>query len=126
MMNTADRSLAIVDYALRRRFSFLDIEPSIDSDTFHDYLVSMGVSEEVIRTIQNRIGLLNQAIQESTDLGRGFRIGHSFFVPISLVTDSREWYEDIIHNEIAPLLREYWFDKRPDDVERDIQALIAD
>ncbi|MBT8549999.1 AAA domain-containing protein [Polynucleobacter paneuropaeus] len=126
MMNTADRSLAIVDYALRRRFSFLDIEPSIDSDTFHDYLVSKGVSEEVIRTIQNRIGLLNQAIQESTDLGRGFRIGHSFFVPISLVTDSREWYEDIIHNEIAPLLREYWFDKRPDDVERDIQALIAD
>jgi hypothetical protein len=125
MMNTADRSLAIVDYALRRRFSFLDIEPSIDSETFHDYLSSKGVSEEIITIIKNRIGLLNQSIQQSTDLGKGFRIGHSFFVPQNPITDSREWYEDIINNEIAPLLREYWFDKRAEDVERDIQSLLA-
>jgi 5-methylcytosine-specific restriction endonuclease McrBC GTP-binding regulatory subunit McrB len=124
MMNTADRSLAIVDYALRRRFSFIDIEPSFENESFNDYLESKSVTAEIIELIRSRIGYLNQEIENSIDLGPGFKIGHSYFVPLDEVADSSEWYEDIITNEIAPLLREYWFDMKKEEIDRKIQALM--
>jgi hypothetical protein len=123
MMNTADRSLAIVDYALRRRFAFKDVLPGFDSDKFGPLLESKGVEQPVISAIKTKIAVLNKEIESSVDLGRGFTIGHSFFVPFENVTDSKVWYERVIKNEIVPLLREYWFDKKQSEVDQHVQSL---
>jgi hypothetical protein len=123
MMNTADRSLAIVDYALRRRFAFKDVLPGFDSDKFGPLLESKGVELPVISAIQTKMAALNKEIESSVDLGRGFTIGHSFFVPFENVTDSKVWYERVIKNEIVPLLREYWFDKKQSEVDQHILSL---
>jgi hypothetical protein len=125
MMNTADRSLAIVDYALRRRFAFLSLEPAFNSDAFHDFLELKGVTEEIILLLKQRIQALNLEIEKSLDLGSGFKIGHSYFVPSDNIADSREWYESIVKNEIAPLLKEYWFDKKIEDIEKTINNLLS-
>ena len=112
MMNTADRSLALVDYALRRRFAFADIEPAFESDAFYDYLASAGVAEPLIDVIVERMSALNQSIASDTaNLGPGFRIGHSYFsdVPRDGKADW-QWYLQIVRSEIEPLLREYYFD----------------
>ena len=126
MMNTADRSLAMVDYALRRRFAFKDIEPEILSVQFSKYLQGMNVEGSVVSKIQSKIGELNKKIETSNDLGAGFRIGHSFFVPNREVLDSKAWYRSVIQNEIAPLLREYLFDKKKSEVDQEIEHLLAD
>lgn len=123
MMNTADRSLAIVDYALRRRFAFRDVLPGFDSDKFVPLLESKGVESQVISAIQTKMTALNKEIESSVDLGRGFTIGHSFFVPFQEVTDSKVWYGRVINNEIVPLLREYWFDKKQSEVDQHVQSL---
>ena len=123
MMNTADRSLAIVDYALRRRFAFKDVLPGFDSDKFGPLLESKGVESQVIAAIQTKMAALNKEIESSVDLGRGFTIGHSFFVPFQEVTDSKAWYGRVINNEIIPLLREYWFDKKQSEVDQHILSL---
>jgi hypothetical protein len=125
MMNTADRSLAMVDYALRRRFSFKDIEPGFDSAEFEKYLAAKKVSKVIVSRIQVKINELNKKIESSVDLGSGFRIGHSFFVPNEDVLDSESWYQGIIINEIAPLLREYWFDKKKSELDQEIDYLLA-
>ena len=126
MMNTADRSLAMVDYALRRRFAFKDIEPGIFSTQFSEYLQGMDVEASVVSKIQSKIGELNKKIETSNDLGAGFRIGHSFFVPNGKILDSKAWYRSVIENEIAPLLREYWFDKKKSEVDQEIEYLLVD
>ena len=123
MMNTADRSLAIVDYALRRRFAFKEVLPGFDSDKFGSLLESKGVESQVITSIQAKMDALNKEIESSVDLGRGFTIGHSFFVPFQDVTDSKAWYNSVINNEIVPLLREYWFDKKQSEVDQYIKSL---
>ena len=123
MMNTADRSLAIVDYALRRRFAFKDIKPGFDNEIFDQVLLAKGVSPNIIKTIKFNINELNRKIEASIDLGLGFLIGHSFFVPSENVSDSNEWYQRIIRNEIAPLLKEYWFDKKQSEVDQEIGLL---
>ena len=123
MMNTADRSLAIVDYALRRRFAFKDVLPGFDSDKFRPLLESKGVESQVIAGIQAKMSSLNKEIESSIDLGRGFAIGHSFFVPFQDVNDSKAWYDRVINNEIVPLLREYWFDKKQSEVDQHIKSL---
>jgi 5-methylcytosine-specific restriction protein B len=123
MMNTADRSLAIVDYALRRRFAFKDVLPGFDSDKFRPLLESKGVEPQVIAAIQAKMAALNKEIESSVDLGRGFTIGHSFFVPFENVTNSKAWYDSVIKNEIVPLLREYWFDKKQSEVDQHVQSL---
>lgn len=123
MMNTADRSLAIVDYALRRRFAFKDVLPGFDSDKFGPLLESQGVESQVIAAIQTKMAALNKEIESSVDLGRGFTIGHSFFVPFENVIDSKVWYERVIKNEIVPLLQEYWFDKKQSEVDQHVQSL---
>ena len=117
LMNTADRSLAVVDYALRRRFAFVDLKPKIDSPKFRAHLERTGVQSNVVDVLVSRIGALNEDIaSDVTNLGPGFAIGHSFFC--TGPTDSEDgpgWYTRIIRTEIAPLLREYWFDE-PDRV----------
>ena len=111
-MNTADRSLAVVDYALRRRFAFVDLGASLDSPKFREQLLGAGVSDGLIAALIDRVSALNnEIIGDIANLGPGFAIGHSFFCagPVAgeLETD---WYRRVINTEIAPLLREYWFD----------------
>ena len=110
-MNTADRSLAVVDYALRRRFAFIDVEPAFENVRFKEHLLSHGVSEGVINKIVNNFGALNEEIsRDSINLGKGFEIGHSYFTATEEIEDDNKWYSHIIKAEIEPLLREYWFD----------------
>ena len=108
-MNTADRSLSIVDYALRRRFSFINIEPQFN-DKFRDKLLDCKFSENFISKILKKIKNINNIIEVDSRLGNGYKIGHSFFTPTSIVQDEIEWYNEIIENEIESLIEEYWFD----------------
>jgi hypothetical protein len=111
MMNTADRSLSLVDYALRRRFAFIAMQPLYGSPKFRAHLTSHGVSDDVATRIINGMGELNQEIEsDRTNLGPGFRIGHSFFTPMTKVSEPGAWYTRIVETEIHPLLEEYWFD----------------
>ena len=106
-MNTADRSLAVVDYALRRRFAFFDLIPEF-SDKFKGFLKGVNVENALIDKISNRMNRLNAEIAE--DLGVGFRIGHSFFTPNSETIPNNDWFTDVVEFEIKPLLDEYYFD----------------
>lgn len=119
MMNTADRSLAIVDYALRRRFSFFTLRPAYGSEGFTEWLAGEGVEEALIRHIDERFRALNRVIREDVqNLGPGFEIGHSYFVPTGQEAAlDEDWYRSIVRNQILPLLNEYWVD-RPQQVER--------
>jgi 5-methylcytosine-specific restriction enzyme B len=112
-MNTADRSLALVDYALRRRFSFISVEPAFQTAAFKEFLISKGISQGFIDKLIDGITEINEAIKSDTvNLGKGYEIGHSYFCPvIERVEDEQKWYDRVIRLEIAPLLREYWFDQ---------------
>ena len=111
-MNIADRSLALVDLALRRRFAFIDLEPTLGKP-WHDWVQSQcGIDSEILVEIEKRLIALNSEISADTGLGPQFRVGHSyvtppFGVPIS---DAREWFRQVVDTEIGPLLDEYWFD----------------
>jgi MoxR-like ATPase/predicted RNA-binding protein with PUA-like domain len=122
-MNTADRSLSIVDYALRRRFGFINLEPKFQTAGFEKQLRDAGASEALIRKIQTRISSLNQQIADDTrNLGLGFRIGHSYFCANAGVTPDETWYVDIVDSEVKPLLDEYWVDS-PERVDEIISQL---
>jgi len=108
MMNTADRSLAIIDYALRRRFCFYGIEPAFNKQGFKEHLESKGATASMIEKIVHKLGSLNKKISDDINLGKGFRIGHSYFCDYR---NSDKWYDEIINFEIIPLLEEYWFDE---------------
>lgn len=110
-MNTADRSLSLVDYALRRRFAFVDLEPEFGKP-FQMFLAEKGISDDLIEHICNKVGIINAKIQKDQDRGSGFRIGHSFFCSYDPTEDidERVWYENVIDYEITPLLKEMWFD----------------
>ena len=123
LMNTADRSLAIVDYALRRRFAFETLAPAFGSEKFRSYLVERREMErELVGRIDGKLAALNAVIRQDKDLGRGFEIGHSYFVPEE--PEDETWYRNIVATQIAPLLREYWFD-RPEEAEARIADLLA-
>lgn len=124
LMNTADRSLALVDYALRRRFAFFSLEPQLNSDKLSEVITKAGGSVELVNKIRARIGALNQVIRnERRDLGPGFEIGHSYFCPAASIKSDAEWYENIISTEIKPLIEEYWFDS-PEKVDILITQLL--
>jgi len=113
LMNTADRSLAVVDYALRRRFRFSTVEPSFGATAFREHL-SEACGDTLADHIILRINRLNEAIaKDVVNLGPGFCIGHSYFCQVKSIED----YQEVIRYQIAPLLREYWFDaaKKADD-----------
>ncbi len=112
LMNTADRSLAVVDYALRRRFAFVDLKPKLRSAKFKAHLRSQGIGDAVIELLVDRVEALNQEIiADNINLGSGFAIGHSFFCGKPMPSeDDRAWFRRVTQTEVAPLLREYWYD----------------
>ena len=109
MMNTADRSLAMLDYALRRRFAFVELRPAFDSDGFRDYCAGLDNSrfEALVREVKS----LNRAIAEDESLGEGFCIGHSYFCNMKRETCTDEALASIVDYELIPMLKEYWFDE---------------
>lgn len=125
MMNTADRSLAMIDYALRRRFVFFTINPLFDEEQtnnmFKNYLTKKGADEELATVIIRKIEILNKLITKDENLGLGFRIGHSYFCGNG--SKNQKWYESIVNYEIAPLLNEYWFDNL-DTAKEEIEKLL--
>lgn len=106
MMNTADRSLAMIDYALRRRFSFFEMEPGFDSEGFIHY--KNGLNNETLNELISKVKDLNHEIALDKSLGKGFCIGHSYFCGRDICTD--EWMHSIVDYDILPMLSEYWFD----------------
>lgn len=115
MMNTADRSLAMMDYALRRRFCFYEIEPAFNKPKFKNYLVNHLKLTEVADIIIHRLTNLNDKIsdEKNSGLGKGFCVGHSYFcVQPNKGQGEMDWYQSIIDYEIAPLLDEYWWDDK--------------
>lgn len=118
MMNTADRSLALIDYALRRRFAFYDMNPAFGNARFRRYLDETGC--KALSSIVETVARLNAEIADDPSFGPGFRIGHSYFCLGDSVT--REEVADVIDFELAPLIREYWFDA-PNAAETKIATL---
>ena len=106
MMNTADRSLALIDYALRRRFSFFSMEPGFSSEGFQKY--QNALENEVFDSLIEKICDLNLEITRDSALGSGFCIGHSYFCGQTEATD--EWMQSVVEYDIIPMLEEYWFD----------------
>ena len=109
MMNTADRSLAMMDYALRRRFGFFDLFPAFSSESFKAYQESLDNRkfDRLIDTVEE----LNRLIKDDESLGEGFCIGHSYFCNFKPedVTDSK--LSILVEHEIIQLLKEYWYDE---------------
>lgn len=109
-MNLADRSLALVDLALRRRFAFRTLTPTLN-DVWRQWCVAAGAPADLVDTIQKRIGELNTAIAEDNRLRAQFCVGHSFVTPPKTgVPDWPGWFRAVVETEIAPLLDEYWYD----------------
>lgn len=123
-MNIADRSLALVDLALRRRFAFVDLVPEI-GDRWKDWCRDRcGFDESVLSDIQNRMSNLNETIEADAKLGRQFQIGHSYVTPQpGSETNPGAWYRDVVESEIGPLLDEYWFDE-PSKAQREREKLL--
>jgi len=107
MMNTADRSLALLDYALRRRFAFIDIHPAFENPTFKKEIEGVNPSDRLLRVIEE-IKRLNIRIEE--ELGAGFKIGHSYFLDNTFHINADERVAEVVEYEIIPQLYEYWFD----------------
>ena len=109
MMNTADRSLAMLDYALRRRFAFVELRPAFGSDGFREYCSGLGnpTFEALVREVES----LNRAIAEDESLGDGFCIGHSYFCNMKPETCTDSALASIVDYELIPMLKEYWFDE---------------
>ena len=124
-MNTADRSIAMVDYALRRRFSFLSLMPEFNK-RFDNALKSAGFSKKLRKNIIDRVSALNEEIRsDKNNLGDGYQIGHSYFCPDGSKPYNDNWYNRKIKYEIEPLLKEYWFDEQ-ERVEGLLENLLID
>lgn len=108
MMNTADRSLAMIDYALRRRFSFFEIDPGFESKGFSDYQQTL--ENDTFDDLIKKIIDLNEEISRDKSLGKGFCIGHSYFCGRTKETCTDEWMQSVVDYDILPMLQEYWFD----------------
>ena len=126
-MNVADRSLALVDLALRRRFAFVSLEPALGEAWRRWARREGGLSEAVVARIETRLGALNDTIARDRALGPQFRIGHSYVTPNRLVGEDggEAWYRSVVETEIVPLLDEYWYDQ-PDKVAEARAALLSD
>jgi 5-methylcytosine-specific restriction protein B len=108
-MNTADRSLAIVDYALRRRFAFVTLPPDY-GDNFRSFLSTKGLTTGLVEHICSTVTKVNSKIKEDVNLGEGFQIGHSYFCTFQTNEDETKWWNEILNFELKPLLEEIWFD----------------
>lgn len=124
-MNVADRSIAMVDFALRRRFSFVNLEPvfgSIWRDWVHE---KAGIDIEFLSRVEQKMNSLNDQIAADTNLGAQFKIGHSYITPTagSTISDPHDWFRQVVETEISPLLEEYWFDT-PNDARKAREQLL--
>ena len=126
MMNTADRSLAMIDYALRRRFSFFEMEPGFNSEGFVAY--QNGFANETFNTLIEQIKRLNKEIKDDKSLGRGFQIGHSYFCGRDAEGCTVDWMRSVVEFDILPMLAEYWFDepKKLERWEQDLRGVFDD
>ena len=115
MMNTADRSLAMIDYALRRRFSFFEIEPAFTSEGFLKYQATL--DNETFNALVEQVKALNREITADASLGSGFRIGHSYFCLADPAVCTTDWMRSVVEFDLLPTLAEYWFDA-PDKLHR--------
>ena len=109
MMNTADRGLALVDYALRRRFAFYSMSPALNQRSFIDYIDSLG--NDRLTSLVDAVRRLNDVISHDSSLGEGFCIGHSYFCGLTAKTATVQTLTSIVEYELIPLLKEYWFDE---------------
>lgn len=117
-MNVADRSLALVDFALRRRFAFVDLEPTFGEAWRTWVSKKCRIEEAFLRDVESRLTALNAAIAGDAVLGPHFRVGHSVVTPPpGEISDPQQWFRQVVETEITPLLAEYWFDdpKRAED-----------
>ena len=122
MMNTADRSLALMDYALRRRFSFVDVLPAFENDNFKEY--QKNINNPSFDKVINKIKELNNEIRNDISLGDGFMIGHSYFC--NLIENYEDNLRSVLKFDILPMIREYWFDNNDlkEKWENEINKLI--
>jgi len=120
-MNTADRSLAQLEVALRRRFAFVTLEPAFNENWRRTIQESV-VSSEMVSRILFAVEKINKVIIGDFQLGPGYAIGHSFFTSKPENMDEQEWYKGILDFEIIPLLNEYFFD-RPEIVKDLIEGI---
>ncbi|MBR4346218.1 MAG: AAA family ATPase [Oscillospiraceae bacterium] len=129
MMNTADRSLAMIDYALRRRFSFYTMQPAFenaDQNGFADYTAD--IQCKLYHSVIAKIKELNDTIRKDSTLGKGFEIGHSYFAPENKSEINDEWVRGVVEYEIIPLIEEYWFDddKKVDEWTKALYQALGD
>jgi 5-methylcytosine-specific restriction protein B len=125
LMNTVDRSLAMVDYALRPRFRFITLRPEFASNAFQQFLAGAGAPSALVKKTVNRMMALNEIIAaDSKNLGPGYQIGNSFFCPNSGIKPDEDWYRRVIEFEIVPLITEYWIDNEQ-KVKEQRNALLA-
>lgn len=123
-MNIADRSLALVDLALRRRFAFVGLEPRL-GQVWQEWVVKeCAVDPGLVADIERRIAELNDQIAADARLGKQFRIGHSYVTPAHRLEtgETKKWFQQVVETEIGPLLDEYWFDA-PDQAQKAIARL---
>ena len=124
-MNIADRSLALVDYALRRRFAFVTLQPRFD-ESLRKWLAERGMAGSLIARVLEKMQSLNKVIEDDGQLGAAFQVGHSYFCPHGKDYSAlpHSWFDDIVSTEILPLLQEYWYDA-PDKVKSASTLLTA-
>ena len=124
-MNIADRSLALVDLALRRRFAFIELEPQLNERWEHWLQTKLNITDSDLSEVKHRMNQLNQSISDDPMLGKQFRIGHSYVTPANVEKDTqvKAWFMEVAQTEILPLLQEYYFDA-PEKAQEQYQQLI--
>ncbi|OFL76656.1 hypothetical protein HMPREF2748_06465 [Corynebacterium sp. HMSC077B05] len=128
-MNQADRSLAMVDMALRRRFAFVDLQPQFNERWLDYCSTHCGYDRGTLETIGTKLDALNTRIAADINLGRDYGVGHSFVTPRKsskplTSEETHKWFDAIIDTDLAPLLREYWYDQ-PEVLEEALRELRA-
>ena len=125
-MNIADRSLALVDLALRRRFAFIDLKPQFNKRWKRWMMQEAGMSQDFVESIQTKVRALNETIADDSALGPQFCLGHSYLTrpPGEKHGDDAEWFQAVVKTEIRPLLEEYWFD-RPELAHKETERLLV-
>ena len=126
-MNVADRSLALVDLALRRRFAFVDLAPIFGAPWRAWMREQGGFEDSLLQKVAERMDELNKVVSADAGLGAQFRVGHSYLTVArnTQIDDPPKWYREVVETEIAPLLREYWFDQT-DKADAQEKTLLAD
>ena len=122
-MNIADRSLALVDLAFRRRFAFASLEPEIESAWEEWVTEHCGIERDMASEIRKRLDVLNKTIGQ--ELGDQFKIGHSYVTPTQKLKpdNTRNWFARVAKTQIGPLLHEYWVDS-PETAKNAFKKLI--